>query len=161
MTAREAWNKTYDVNVTGTHVLTTAMAPLLIKGRNPRLLFLTSGLASQIEFADPSTPRRQVPEAGWPKQSQSFISYRTTKSALNMLMLDWQRLLEKDRVKVWSVSPGLLLTGLGNNPEFMRKIGAAHPSIGGEFIRDIVAGKRDADVGKVVRDYSSDKIQPW
>lgn len=37
-------------------------------------------------------------------------------------------------------------------------MGARDPSIGGEFIKDVVQGKRDADVGKVIR---RDMIQPW
>jgi hypothetical protein len=37
-------------------------------------------------------------------------------------------------------------------------MGALDPSLGGEFIRDVVQGKRDQDVGKAIR---RDMIQPW
>lgn len=39
------WAKTWDVNVTGTHLLTSALMPLLLKSPDPRLLFVTSGAA--------------------------------------------------------------------------------------------------------------------
>lgn len=37
-------------------------------------------------------------------------------------------------------------------------MGAQDPSVGGEFIKDVVEGKRDEDVGKVIR---STMVQPW
>jgi hypothetical protein len=37
-------------------------------------------------------------------------------------------------------------------------MGAQEPSVGGEFIRDVVEGKRDQDVGKVIW---ANGIQPW
>lgn len=38
-------------------------------------------------------------------------------------------------------------------------MGALDPAIGGQLIRDVVQGKRDADIGKIVR--SNGAIQPW
>lgn len=79
------------------------------------------------------------------------IGYRCTKTALNMLMLDWNHKLKEDGVKVWSVAPGFLATGLGNLPrEKAEAMGAGHPSIGGKLIKRVVEGERDADVGKIV-----------
>ena len=40
----------------------------------------------------------------------------------------------------------------------MLQFGAMDPSIGGEFIKDVVQGKRDQDTGKAIR---KDMIQPW
>lgn len=37
-------------------------------------------------------------------------------------------------------------------------MGALDPSVGGKFIKDVIQGKRDQDVGKVIR---ADMIQPW
>jgi hypothetical protein len=37
-------------------------------------------------------------------------------------------------------------------------MGALEPSAGGNFIRDVVEGKRDQDVGKVIM---AKGIQPW
>lgn len=55
--------------------------------------------------------------------------------------------------QVWAVGPGFLLTGLGGMPEMRetaRKMGAGHPSAGGDILRRVAEGERDADVGKVI-----------
>ena len=160
LTAREAWNKAYDINVAGTQVMTTAFIPLLLKSSDPRLLFVTSGLSTLEGAENPNSPRYMVPPAGWPKPAgPSFIAYRSSKTALNMMMIDWTRILKNDGVKVWAISPGMLATGLGGvGPEVLRKMGAEDPVLGGNFIRDVLEGKRDADTGKVI---SRGGVQPW
>ncbi|KAL9110352.1 MAG: hypothetical protein Q9227_005083 [Pyrenula ochraceoflavens] len=146
---RECFNKAYDVNVAGTNVVTSTFMPLLLKSRDPRLIFVT-GLsnitqASQKYFPTPPQP------AGWPKKIDfETIGYRCSKSALNMMMLDWNHKLKADGVKVWSVGPGMLATNLGGKPELAEKLGLAHPSIGGKLLRSVVEGERDEDVGKIV-----------
>lgn len=76
-----------------------------------------------------------------------------------MMMLDWHRLLQVDGVHVFCISPGFLATGLGGiGADMLRKFGAGEPSAGGEVIRDVVLGKRDADAGKVV---NKDGVQEW
>ncbi|KAJ7844125.1 hypothetical protein B0H14DRAFT_2777697 [Mycena olivaceomarginata] len=168
MSIREAFNASWDTNVTGTHVLTTLAVPLLLKSANPRLLFLTSGTSSITETdpavwgAFPALARINAsPAKGWPKPKEvnPLTSYRSTKVGLNMLMREWVRILKEDGVKVWAISPGFLATGLaGIGKETLLKMGARDPSVGGEFIRDVVEGKRDADVGKAIR---SNMIQSW
>lgn len=71
----------------------------------------------------------------------------------SMLMVSYQ-------VKVWSLAPGLLATGLGNNVELLRKLGAVEPSVGGNVVRGVVEGDRDVDASQVIRGYKS-PIQPW
>lgn len=66
----------------------------------------------------------------------------------------------KFKVKVWALAPGLLATSLGGNTELLKKLGAVDPSIGGDVVRGVIEGKRDADVGKIVREYKT-PIQPW
>lgn len=75
-----------------------------------------------------------------------------------MLMLEWHRILKGDGVKVFAISPGLLATGLGGDTEFLKRMGAADPSVAGPFIRNVVEGERDGDVGKVL---TRDGIQGW
>lgn len=76
-----------------------------------------------------------------------------------MLMREWARILRDDGVKVWTISPGFLATGLASvGKEQLLKMGAKDLSVGGQFIRDVIQGKRDHDVGKVIR---ADMIQPW
>ena len=68
-------------------------------------------------------------------------------------------MLEPDGVKVFCISPGFLATGLGGmGKDFMRKVGAGEPSVGGGFIKDVVLGVRDDDAGKVI---NKDGVQPW
>jgi NAD(P)-dependent dehydrogenase (short-subunit alcohol dehydrogenase family) len=97
---------------------------------------------------------------GWPKPATpSMVAYRSSKAALNMMMLDWERVLEPDGVKVFAISPGFLATGLGGmGKEFLKKVGAGEASVGGSFIRDVVQGKRDEDAGKVI---NKDGVQAW
>ena len=159
MTARQAWNKTWDVNVTGANIMTETFLPLLLKSEDPRLLFITSGLSSMHDASDTSNPRYMVPPAGLPKPPGA-TSYMSSKAGLNMMMIQWARMLKNDGVKVWSIAPGLLATNLGGDPELLKKMGAGDPSIGGTAIRGVIEGKRDEDAGKVVREYRS-PIQAW
>lgn len=75
-----------------------------------------------------------------------------------MLMREWHRLLKPDGVKVFAISPGFLATGLGAATERLKKMGAGDPSVAGPFIKSVVEGERDADVGKVL---SRNGIQGW
>jgi NAD(P)-dependent dehydrogenase (short-subunit alcohol dehydrogenase family) len=159
---RAAWNKSYSLNVTSTQVMTHTFAPLLIASPNPRLLFVTSGLSSLENRSGgfDSKLMSLAPPKGWPKPpSPSQIAYRSSKTALNMVMLDWKRMLEVDGVKVFGISPGFLATNLGGmGPEFLKKMGAGDTSVGGLFIKDVVEGKRDQDAGKAI---NKDGVQPW
>lgn len=76
-----------------------------------------------------------------------------------MMMLEWHRILKEDGAKVFCISPGFLATGLaGIGAEKLKAFGAGDPSIGGNIIREVIEGKRDADAGKVV---NKDGVQPW
>ena len=76
-----------------------------------------------------------------------------------MLMLDWNHKMKADGVKIFGLGPGMLATNLGGlGPEKAREMGAGDPSLGGEFIRKVVEGERDADVGKLV---NRDGISAW
>jgi len=182
MSLREAFNASWDVNVSGTHVMTHEFAPLLLKSANPRLMFVTSGtsaLAETEQFDYPPLARLNAsPDAGWPKSASMnpVTSYRSSKTGLNMLMREWAKILKNDGVKVFAISPGFLATGLaGIGAEKLKKVsspwmkrdrhcadvvqmGALDPSEGGSFIRDVVEGKRDHDEGKVIR---ATMVQPW
>lgn len=185
MSLREAFNAAWDVNVSGTHIMTNEFAPLLLKSSSPRLLFVTSGtsaLAETERFDYPPLARLNAsPEAGWPKPASMnpVTSYRSSKTGLNMLMREWAKMLKNDGVKVFAISPGFLATGLaGVGAEQLKQVsvrsvrdvrselsctdvlqmGALDPSEGGRFIRDVVEGKRDHDDGKAIR---ATMIQPW
>lgn len=152
------WNQTWNVNTTGTHILTSTFAPLLLQSSDPRLLFITSGTSTLAGTENAAIPVNKVPPKGWPKTGFSVPAYRSAKTGLNMLMREWYRWLKGDGVKVFAISPGFLATGLGGNPEASKNMGAQDPSIAGPFIHGVIEGQRDADVGKVI---NKDGIQPW
>lgn len=155
---REMWNRSWNVNTTGTHILTHTFVPLLLKSPHPRLLFITSGTSTLTESDDTSLAVNLSPPKGWPKQEMSLAAYRSSKTGMNMMLRDWVRTLKEDGVKIWAVSPGFLATGLGGDGEKNKKMGAGDPALGGNFIREVVEGARDQDVGKVIR---RGGIQPW
>jgi NAD(P)-dependent dehydrogenase (short-subunit alcohol dehydrogenase family) len=158
MSMRELWNKSWNVNTTGTQIMTNTFVPLLLKSTDPRLLFVTSGTSTLTETEDLSNPLSIAPAKGWPKQGFAVPAYRSSKTGMNMMMREWARLLREDGVKVCCISPGYLATGLGGDQEENKKRGAGDPSVGGNFVKDVVEGKRDQDMGKVIRNGS---IQPW
>jgi NAD(P)-dependent dehydrogenase (short-subunit alcohol dehydrogenase family) len=165
LSMRAAWNASWNVNVTGSQVLTHEAMGLLLKSSDPRLLFITSGTASVTDTENVTHPVLQringAKPAGWPKSKEMnpLESYRSAKVGLNMMMRTWVQALGNDNVKIWAISPGFLATGLGGiGVEKLKEIGARDPSIGGHFIKDVIQGKRDQDVGKAIR---IDSIQPW
>jgi NAD(P)-dependent dehydrogenase (short-subunit alcohol dehydrogenase family) len=129
MTLREGFNASWNVNVTGAHILTTLAVPLLLKSSDPRLIFIASGTSTltDTERTDLPTLARlnAPPPAGWPKEivGMQTTSYRSTKTGLNMLMREWRKILFNDGVKVWAVSPGFLATGLaGVGQETLKQV---------------------------------------
>jgi NAD(P)-dependent dehydrogenase (short-subunit alcohol dehydrogenase family) len=137
--------------------MTWTFMPLLLKSADPRLIFVAGlsqiTLASEAYFPTPPQP------AGWPKKVDfETIAYRCSKTALNMMMLDWNHKLKEDGVKVWGVGPGFLATDLGNMREKVKEMGGGHPSIAGKLLKSVVEGERDADVGKIA---NKDGISPF
>ena len=162
MTVREAFNRSWDINVTGPHIITQTFLPLLLKSSDPRLIFNTSGVSSLHLAADPTHFSYKVPPAGVPKPSGT-ISYRASKAGLNMVMLEWVRMLKNDGVKVWCVAPGFFATDIGEgDPSKMKAMGAGDPAVGGNSLFAVVEGKRDGDEGKVcnMAPYGT-PVQPW
>ena len=142
LSIRDAFNASWDTNVSGAHVLTTLAMSLLFKSKDPRLLFVTSGTSSLVEteiFEGHLARLNAAPDAGWPKSSQlnPVTSYRSTKTGLNMLMREWDRILRNDPVKVFSISPGFLATGLGGvGTEMLKKVSRLFYSPGACAITD-------------------------
>ena len=152
------WNHTWNVNTTGTQILTSTFAPLLLQGSDPRLLFITSGLSSLDGTENQAIAANKILPKGWPKSDWSSNAYRSSKTGLNMVMRQWHRWLKEDGVKVFGIAPGFLATGLGSGPEEAKKMGAGDPSTAGPFIRSFIEGQRDANVGRVTNRAG---VQPW
>ncbi|QYT06385.1 Short chain dehydrognease/reductase [Trichoderma simmonsii] len=157
--ARSVFNDTYNINVSGTNMMTFVLASLLLRSTSPRLLFLTSGLSTMGGFTQSHIPVQSV-ELGWPKKDFATAqAYRCSKAAINMLMLIWSFTLKQDGVKTWAIAPGLLATSMVGDPEVLKQRGAQPPSLGGDFIKSVIEGERDADAGKVIA--RDGVIQPW
>ncbi|OCL08009.1 NAD(P)-binding protein [Glonium stellatum] len=148
LTMREMWNKSWNVNTTGTYIVTHTFMPLLLKSTDPRVIFMMSGTSTLAETENPLAPMNESPPKGWPKQAHAITAYRSSKTGLNMMMREWARILKEDGVKVWCVSPGFLATGLGDSQDMNKQMGAQDPSL----------GARDEDVGKAMR---RDSVQSW
>ncbi|KAM0246095.1 hypothetical protein ACHAQJ_010347 [Trichoderma viride] len=155
---REAWNKSWAVNTTGAHVVSSVFTPLLLRSTDPRLIFIASGTATLLGQANEERFTDKAPPKGWPKTELGWSAYRSAKTGMNMMMREWARVLKEDGVKVWAISPGFLATGFGGDPEWLKQMGAIDPQIGAEVVTSVIEGKRDADVGKVV---NKSGIQPW
>ncbi|KAG7112639.1 Short-chain dehydrogenase/reductase tropE like protein [Verticillium longisporum] len=161
LSVREAWNKTWDVNTTGAHIVTMTFVPLLLSSDDPRIIFIASGTSTLTGSENLAMPSNQPPAKGWPKATNLMFdlpAYRCSKTGMNMLMREWHRTLGSDGVKVWCVSPGFLATGLGGYSDSKKGHGALDPSVGATLIRKVVEGEKDTDAGKII---SLQGIQPW
>ncbi|KAK4687623.1 hypothetical protein P7C73_g2506, partial [Tremellales sp. Uapishka_1] len=148
---REILNQTFDINVTGHHVVTRILAPYLVKSSSPRVLFTGSDGGSLAKTEDPTYFVNASPVAGWPKPpGMELPGYKISKAALIMVMREWNRILKNDGAKVWSVDPGLTATNLGAQPEVFEQYGAPPPSVAASFFVNVVEGQFDEHVGRVI-----------
>lgn len=170
LSQRDGWNQSWDTNVTGTHACTQAFAPLLIsswsKTKQPRLIFITSGLSSLANHAGGTSSRYVLEPPGWPKKDALFLPYRASKTGLNMVAVEWARMLRNDGVHVFNLSPGFLDTGLSNDRatgEIRNKaaLGAQDPALGGQFCAHVVVGNKDKLAWPARVLHRGDTTQPW
>lgn len=176
LTTKQAFLQSFNTNVVSTHSFTASLIPLLLESSSPQIVFLSSGISSLGEHGDDKYPVNKSPEEkGWPKKwSFNSTTYRTSKTAANMMALEWKRgnlplpplplfslfsdllfifiaVLKPDGVKIHLIDPGFLATTLGDNdPLQLSKMGAKDPMEGAKLVREVVEGRRDADEGRVV-----------
>jgi NAD(P)-dependent dehydrogenase (short-subunit alcohol dehydrogenase family) len=102
----ELYNWTFRTNVIGPGVLTEMLIPLLRKAPSglPRIIFLTSSMGSLAYATDKSLPWYPI----------DYKVYDASKAAVNMLMLNFARVLEEDGGvgRVNAVCPGYVNTHL-------------------------------------------------
>lgn len=141
--ARDAIREVLAVNVVGVVSVTEAFLPLLRNSSAPRLVFVSSTTGSITYAADPNSPLH----------GGGAMDYRSSKAALNMLMVLYWNRLERDGFMVFGANPGLIATNFhgGGRP-------GSEPEVGGERIAAVVRGDRDADVGKVC---NANGVLPW
>ncbi|MCJ1475115.1 hypothetical protein MMC13_003775 [Lambiella insularis] len=105
LSTRELFTQTFSTNLIGTACLTEACVPLLRKAEVPRLVFVSSRMGSLLEATNKSTPF----------YSMDYKAYDCSKAALNMLALNYARILADDGAMVNAVCPGLVKTKLTND----------------------------------------------
>lgn len=105
LSIRQLFDQTYSTNVSGTAVVTEASIPLLRKVSVPRVVFVSSHMASFALALDKTTPWYAI----------DYKSYDASKAALNMLALNYARNLADVDAQVNVVSPGLVKTKLTND----------------------------------------------
>lgn len=140
---RETFRKILDVNVVGALSTTEAFLDLLRKSPEKRLVFVSSSTGSITHAADPNSPY----------YNPNGTEYRTSKAAINMLMVMYWARLKDEGFKVLGADPGLCATNFTGDPQSLRKRNAAEPSDGGRRVAVVIKGEKDADVGKVLGDY--------
>lgn len=106
-------------------------------------MFVSSSTGSITHAADPSSPYYRP----------LGTEYRTSKAAVNMLMVMYQARLKDEGFKVLGADPGLCATNFTGDVESLRNRGAAEPEDGGRRVAVVVKGEKDADVGRVLGDY--------
>jgi NAD(P)-dependent dehydrogenase (short-subunit alcohol dehydrogenase family) len=154
MTARTAWNATFNTNVTSTHLMITALMPLLFAAASSpvqtRILFITSMSGSHDWCCNAADhPINAPPTAGWPKPlAPSLTSYRASKTAVGMMYREWCRTLANDPITCHLICPGHIATNLGGGtPEQAKQMGAEDPALAGRFVTDVVEGRYDEHAG--------------
>ncbi|KAI6084068.1 short-chain dehydrogenase [Hypoxylon rubiginosum] len=113
LTVRQRFEQTFVPNLFGQVGVTEAMLPLLRKANEPRIVFVSSRLGSLANALDPNAPYYE----------NDFRSYNCSKAALNVLALNYARMLDDVGGLVNVVCPGLVNTRLsgynkaGHTPE--------------------------------------------
>ncbi|HEX3942683.1 MAG TPA: SDR family oxidoreductase [Rhizomicrobium sp.] len=131
----EGWAYTFAVNTMGPLALSQALHENLKRGREKRLITITSGMASTA-----------TTEGG-------YLAYRASKAAVNNVMrnlsVDWRR----DRIIAVVISPGWVRTDMG---------GAGAPLLPEQSVsgmRKVIAGLTLSNSGKFLNWDSGER--PW
>ncbi|KAK9321097.1 hypothetical protein V1517DRAFT_363393 [Lipomyces orientalis] len=139
----DMFRATFMPNVVGTAALTEGLIPLLQKSILPRIVFVSSTMGSLELSRDKSTP--------W--YNLDCKAYDASKAAVNVLTLNYARLLEGSGVKVNSVCPGLVKTALTRYTEY-----GASPEVGATRIVEMATLGADGPTGTFS---SRDGPVPW
>jgi NAD(P)-dependent dehydrogenase (short-subunit alcohol dehydrogenase family) len=104
ITLADRVTRTMAVNVLGPVLLTDAMVPLLAASERPRIVNVSSELASFGLRSDPS----------WAFAAFAMPIYQASKAALNSLTVSYARQLRDKGIKVNAVCPGYTATEATN-----------------------------------------------
>lgn len=145
-TSRQNLRDQFETNLFGPVLLTQALEPLLRKSKDPRIVNISTSLASfglRINYSN------------WTNTMPPPVdTYRLTKAALNMATLNQSYNFKswEHPAKVFSYCPGYVVTNLegeGNGAQMATK-GAKSPESSAQGIFEIITGKRDIEVDKFI-----------
>ncbi|OQO07177.1 hypothetical protein B0A48_07745 [Cryoendolithus antarcticus] len=103
---RELYQWHYETNVFSAACVTDAFLPLLKKGEDKRICFVSSGLGSCTWHAEG-------------QYAGAYLVYRSTKSALNMIMVHYAQTLQGEGFIIGGSDPGYCATNLNNHAGFL------------------------------------------
>ncbi|KAF5017293.1 hypothetical protein F66182_10791 [Fusarium sp. NRRL 66182] len=137
---RENIYKALNTNVFGALLLTNAIAPLLRKSQDPRIINVSSSAGSLTIRSNPEEPTNQV----------GYSLYRISKAALNAVTLEQYYFYKgwENVPKIWAYCPGYVVSNLlGEADREDRKAqGVESSETSAVGILEIVDGKRDKEV---------------
>ncbi|MDA0632905.1 SDR family NAD(P)-dependent oxidoreductase [Nonomuraea sp. MCN248] len=96
----------FETNVFGVIAVTNAMLPLLRRSPEPRIVNLSSGVASLAVTSDPQGPLTALPQSA---------AYAPSKTALNALTVQYANELRKDGILVNAAAPGYVATDINDH----------------------------------------------
>lgn len=144
-TTREHYRQVYDTNLFGTVATVEAFLPLLRKSTKTggkRIAFTTSDLASlKLAMEDQGL-----------YSAKNFVIYRSSKTALNMVMCHFARSLEDEGFVVTASNPGFCKT------EFNANQGTKDPREGAKELVKTVELEKEELHGRVVTEGG---YMPW
>lgn len=133
LSTRELFTRTFSTNTIGAACLTEACLPLLRKSQLPRVIFVSSIMGSVSIATDKTT-------IFYP---QDYRAYDSSKAALNMLALNFDRELEDVGALVNCVCPGLVSSNLS---AFTKQYGAP-PEEGAQRIVELATAEKGSATG--------------
>ncbi|EED16151.1 retinol dehydrogenase, putative [Talaromyces stipitatus ATCC 10500] len=139
---RSLMQRTFEVNVFGAAAVTEAFIPLLEKSSNPRIVFTSSSVGSLTRASDLTNPWSKTP----------ITTYRTSKPALNMLMLSYAALLHEKGFKVNASCPGYIGTNLNDHR------GTGSIDDGAVSLARPVTLRKDGETGTFS---TAEEVRPW
>lgn len=142
---RGLYQHQYNTNLFGAAVTVEAFLPLLRKSKAPdgkRIAFTSSGLSSL----------QHAREFDGLYSAKHFPIYRSTKTAMNMIMLSYAKLLEQEGFVVSASDPGYCST------DFNRHSGDKDPREGAKVLIRAATESKEKVHGWLV---TEDEILPW
>jgi len=101
----DALRRTYETNVFGVVRTIQAMLPLLRRSDAGRIVNLSSGLGSLAQNSDTS----------WDYASVKFLAYNSSKTALNMVTVQFAYELRNTPIKINAADPGYVATDMNRH----------------------------------------------